>query len=97
MPSPAIIVLEDGAAFPGEALAGLGTVGGEIALVVNTPFGRGARSDGYEIRATALRKGVPSISTLAGASAAVSAIESARRPRVQVHCLQDLHRAAEAE
>ena len=25
---------------------------GEIVLVVNTPFGRGARSDGYEIRAT---------------------------------------------
>jgi carbamoyl-phosphate synthase large subunit len=70
---------------------------GEIVLVVNTPFGRGARSDGYEIRTTALRKGVPSITTLAGASAAVSAIEAARRPRVQVHCLQDLHRATEAQ
>ena len=30
-------------------------------------------------------------------SAAVSAIEAARRPRVQVHCLQDLHRATEAQ
>ena len=70
---------------------------GEIALVINTPFGRGARSDGYEIRTTALRKGVLSITTLAGASAAVSAIEAARRPRVQVHCLQDLHRATEAQ
>jgi len=70
---------------------------GEIVLVINTPFGRGARSDGYEIRTTALRKGVPSITTLAGASAAVSAIEAARRPRVQVHCLQDLHRATEAQ
>jgi hypothetical protein len=27
----------------------------------------------------------------------VSAIEAAQRPRVQVHCLQDLHAAAEAE
>ena len=70
---------------------------GDIALVVNTPFGRGARSDGYEIRTTVLRKGVPSITTLAGASAAASAIEAARRPRVQVHCLQDLHRATEAQ
>ena len=70
---------------------------GDIALVINTPFGRGARSDGYEIRTTVLRKGVPSITTLAGASAAVSAIEAARRPRVQVHCLQDLHRATEAQ
>ena len=70
---------------------------GEIVLVINTPFGRGARSDGYEIRTTALRKGVPSITTLAGASAAVSAIAAARLPRVQVHCLQDLHRATEAQ
>jgi carbamoyl-phosphate synthase large subunit len=70
---------------------------GEIVLVINTPFGRGARSDGYEIRTTALRKGVPSITTLAGASAAVSAIEAARRPQMQVHCLQDLHRATEAQ
>ncbi|HMK91627.1 MAG TPA: carbamoyl phosphate synthase large subunit, partial [Thermoleophilia bacterium] len=64
---------------------------GRVDFVVNTPFGRGARSDGYEIRRAALEKGVPCITTLAGASAAVSAIEAARRPRVTVHCLQDLH------
>ena len=34
MPSPALLVLEDGAAFRGEAVAGAGTVGGEI--VFNT-------------------------------------------------------------
>jgi len=64
---------------------------GEIVLVVNTPFGRSARSDGYEIRTAALERGVACITTLAGASAAVSAIEAARRPRVSVRCLQDLH------
>jgi len=64
---------------------------GQIDFVVNTPFGRGARSDGYEIRSAALNRGVPCITTLAGASAAVSAIEAARRPRITVHCLQDLH------
>jgi carbamoyl-phosphate synthase large subunit len=68
---------------------------GGIDLVVNTPFGRGARADGYEIRTTALRKGIASVTTLAGASAAVSAIEAAQHPNVQVHCLQDLHAAAE--
>ena len=68
---------------------------GDIVFVVNTPFGSGARSDGYEIRTTALRRGVPCITTLAGASAAVSAMEAAQRPRVQVHCLQDLHGATE--
>ena len=34
MPSPAVIVLEDGAVFHGEALAGQGAVGGEV--VFNT-------------------------------------------------------------
>jgi carbamoyl-phosphate synthase large subunit len=64
---------------------------GDIDLVVNTPYGRGARSDGHEIRRAALRAGIPCITTLAGASAALSAIEAARRLRVTVHCLQDLH------
>jgi len=66
-------------------------LGGEVDLVVNTPYGRAARSDGFEIRRAALRRGVPCITTLAGASAAVSAIEASRRPRIGVHCLQDLH------
>jgi carbamoyl-phosphate synthase large subunit len=64
---------------------------GRVDFVVNTPYGRGSRSDGYEIRRAALEKGVPCVTTLAGASAAVSAMEAARRPRVTVHCLQDLH------
>jgi len=64
---------------------------GEVALVVNTPYGRGARSDGAEIRRAALRRGVPCITTLAGAAAAVSAIEASRRPRLQVRSLQELH------
>jgi carbamoyl-phosphate synthase large subunit len=68
---------------------------GRVAFVVNTPYGRGARSDGYEIRRAALERGIPCITTLAGASAAISAIEAARRPRVTVHCLQDLHRNGE--
>jgi carbamoyl-phosphate synthase large subunit len=69
---------------------------GRVDLIVNTPLGRGARSDGYEIRRTAIEHGVPCITTMAGASAAVSAIEASRRPRVTVHCLQDLH-AAQAD
>ena len=64
---------------------------GTIDLVVNTPLGRGARSDGYEIRRAALRAGIPCITTMAGASAAVSAVEAARRPHVAVRCLQDLY------
>ncbi|HEY7002791.1 MAG TPA: carbamoyl-phosphate synthase large subunit [Gaiellaceae bacterium] len=47
-------------------------------LVVNTPAGRGARSDGYLIREAALIARVPCITTLAGAFAAVEAIARAR-------------------
>jgi carbamoyl-phosphate synthase large subunit len=47
-------------------------------LVVNTPQGSGARSDGYAIREAALVARVPCITTIAGAAAAVHAIANAR-------------------
>jgi carbamoyl-phosphate synthase large subunit len=46
-------------------------------LVVNTPDGRGARSDGYLIREAALVARVPCVTTMAGAVAAVEAIARA--------------------
>jgi len=48
-------------------------------LVVNTPEGRNARSDGYAIREAALAARIPCITTPSGAAAAVHAIASARR------------------
>jgi carbamoyl-phosphate synthase large subunit len=48
-------------------------------LVVNTPAGSGARSDGYLIREAALVARVPCVTTLAGAFAAAEAISLARR------------------
>jgi carbamoyl-phosphate synthase large subunit len=51
---------------------------GRCDLVVNTPFGSGARSDGYRIREAALVARVPCVTTLAGAAAAVHAIANAR-------------------
>ncbi|HEY0389761.1 MAG TPA: carbamoyl-phosphate synthase large subunit [Gaiellales bacterium] len=64
-----------------------------INLIINTPFGRGARTDGYEIREAAIRHQIPCITTLAGASAVVQAIAQARA--VAPIALQDLHAAAE--
>jgi carbamoyl-phosphate synthase large subunit len=52
---------------------------GRCDLVINTPFGSGARTDGYLIREAALVARVPCITTLAGANAAVDAIANARR------------------
>jgi carbamoyl-phosphate synthase large subunit len=47
-------------------------------LVVNTPQGSGARTDGYRIREAALIARVPCVTTLSGAAAAVEAIAHAR-------------------
>ena len=52
---------------------------GACDLVVNTPAGGGARSDGYQIREAALTARVPCVTTMAGAIAAVEAIARARR------------------
>jgi carbamoyl-phosphate synthase large subunit len=52
---------------------------GRCDLVINTPTGSGARADGYEIRSTAIRHGIPSLTTMTGASAAVRAITARQR------------------
>jgi carbamoyl-phosphate synthase large subunit len=67
---------------------------GEIALIVNTPYGNsGPRVDGYEIRAAAVSRGVPCITTVQGASAAVQGIEAMQRGSIGVRSLQDAHAA----
>jgi carbamoyl-phosphate synthase large subunit len=52
---------------------------GHCDLVVNTPQGGGARSDGYRIREAALAARIPCITTIGGAEAALDAIARARR------------------
>jgi carbamoyl-phosphate synthase large subunit len=70
---------------------------GEVRLVVNTPVGTGARADGWEIRSAAVAKGIPCITTMTGAMAAVRAIAAARRGEPPVVSLQELHREHGAE
>ncbi len=66
--------------------------GGEVDLVINTPTGSGARSDGWEIRRAAVARGIPCITTLSGGQAAARAISAARQGEPQVVSLQELHR-----
>ncbi|MFF5172916.1 carbamoyl-phosphate synthase large subunit [Micromonospora sp. NPDC000089] len=68
-------------------------LGGDVALVVNTPQGSGAsaRSDGYEIRSAAVTADIPAITTVPGAAAAVMGIEARIRGDMRVRPLQDLH------
>ncbi|HWC14398.1 MAG TPA: carbamoyl-phosphate synthase large subunit [Actinomycetota bacterium] len=63
-------------------------VDGEVELVFNTPFGRGARSDGYFIRTAAVEAGVPCVTTMAAMAAAVQGIEALIRGEVNVRSLQ---------
>jgi carbamoyl-phosphate synthase large subunit len=68
---------------------------GEVDLVINSPTGSGARTDGYEIRRAATRNGIPCITTMTGASAAARAIGAARgNGAIEVRSLQELHAAA---
>jgi carbamoyl-phosphate synthase large subunit len=64
---------------------------GHVDLVVNTPFGRGPRTDGYFIRTAAAAAGVPCVTTLQGAFAAVQGIEALRRDGEEPRSLQEYH------
>ena len=63
---------------------------GAVAIIVNTPSGKGARTDEGRIRAAAVQQRVPCITTIAGARAAVAALERLRQGDVEVYALQDL-------
>jgi carbamoyl-phosphate synthase large subunit len=67
----------------------------ECDLVINTPSGSGARADGYEIRTAAVKHGIPSITTMTAATAAVRAIAAGGGIDDEVRSLQELHRAAQ--
>jgi carbamoyl-phosphate synthase large subunit len=62
---------------------------GDMEMIFNTPFGRGARTDGYYIRTASVEAGVPCITTMAGIAAAVQAIEALMSGTVGVRRLQD--------
>jgi len=61
------------------------------ALVINTPTGSGARADGYEIRTAAVRHGIPCVTTMTGATAAVRAIAATIEGDSDVRSLQEIH------
>jgi carbamoyl-phosphate synthase large subunit len=70
---------------------------GKVDLVINTPFGRGSRTDGYFIRTAAAAANVPCITTLPAVYAAIRAIDSLRAPGTEPRSLQEHHARAAAE
>ncbi len=66
---------------------------GDVNLIVNTPTGSGARSDGWEIRRSAIAHSIPCLTTLsAGVSAARAIAQAIKLGEPEVLSLQELHR-----
>lgn len=61
----------------------------DIDLIINTPSGKQASEDGYEIRRLAIELGIPYVTTLAGARAALNAIEAIKENEIGVKSLND--------
>ena len=68
-----------------------GIKNGEIALVINTPFGAMARYDEEAIGRASIQKGIVAITTLSAASAAVRALRSNQKEEIIVRSLQEYH------
>ncbi|MFI4877191.1 MAG: carbamoyl-phosphate synthase large subunit, partial [Blastopirellula sp. JB062] len=64
-------------------------IDGAVSLVMNTPSGKGARTDEGRIRAAAVQHGVPCITTIQAAEAAAKAMEALRQGEMHVLSLQD--------
>jgi carbamoyl-phosphate synthase large subunit len=61
----------------------------QVQLIINTPSGEEAQSDGRMIRRTALTYKIPIVTTIAGARATAAAIRSLQTTPLRVKALQD--------
>jgi len=61
---------------------------GQVQLVLNTPLGPNAHSDGVEIRAAAIAMNIPLLTTLSAAAAAVLAIQALKKKELHYRSLQ---------
>jgi carbamoyl-phosphate synthase large subunit len=69
---------------------------GQIQLIINTPIGRQATHDDRYLRRAALDYQVPTVTTLAGARAAVAAVAALQgQNELPINALQDLHRESQ--
>ena len=86
--------VEAGVAFKineGRPHVGDEILNGRVHLVINTPLGRESFFDDTTVRRVAMLHGVPCITTLTGAAAAVSGIRALREEGLSVRALQEYH------
>jgi carbamoyl-phosphate synthase large subunit len=67
----------------------------KVSLIINTPAGKGPRSDDFEIRRNAILFGIPYTTTLSGAQAIITAIESMDRKKMTIKSLQQYYKNIE--
>jgi carbamoyl-phosphate synthase large subunit len=61
----------------------------EVDMIINTPSGKASAADGYKIRRLAIELGIPYVTTLAGARAALNAIEAIKNSELKVKSLNE--------
>jgi len=66
-------------------------IDGDIHFVINTTAGKKELADSYPIRRETLNRGIPYYTTIAGARAAVEALETLQEAELGVRPLQDFH------
>jgi carbamoyl-phosphate synthase large subunit len=64
---------------------------GNIGLIINTPLGRAAHTDGREIRMAATRHNIPLTTTLSAAAAAINGIKAVKEHQLSARSLQEHH------
>jgi carbamoyl-phosphate synthase large subunit len=67
-------------------------INGDIQLVINTPFGKFSHQDESAIRRAAIRHGVPCITTIAGAEAAIEGMKGLREGTLPIYALQEYNK-----
>ncbi len=63
----------------------------EIDLIINSPSGKGAKTDEGRIRSFAISHGIHVVTSIAGAQAAVQGIEAILKQEIEVRAIQDYH------
>lgn len=64
----------------------------KVDLIINTPVGKGPRSDDFEIRRHAILFGVPYTTTLSGAQAVVTAIQAIKEKKLTIMSIQEYYK-----
>jgi carbamoyl-phosphate synthase large subunit len=67
-------------------------INGKIDLIINSAVGKQAAADSFQIRRTALDRGVPYVTTIRGAAAVAKAIEKLLEQKLEVKPIQAYYR-----